>query len=408
MHEFTALNTVPSDADMQNLRPNSPVTFAEQLWMKIWDVCVNRGAHHWAVTTYDDWVFGGFSDGWSTGSVSAIRSRDTASPITVLQQFLAWIGASLSLSKEMVIRSVPESTHNVGVVTEPAEWNSPDELARDDTWSCPSDASQRYYWDPNNLNPLYPKAPGTVIASKAAAAREVENNVYDRIPEPDRISVYSMETTPIANEIERPMETSRQAKRYEQDQKARFEDWLTKPKFMTGLAQPHPEEPRFEDPTEAEVEMMWAAEKKYFNYNPFTPERIARLPHLPIESVHASTEEERIERVKNWVSVSDSTDDPNKTLPEQSLPENAVTGADEVTNAPKGAQGNPFDLSAEFVHTHDKKPIVLAAATELGPCERSIHSNWSMMPNAIQQPFGELLGHVDNGADSVRDMLVES
>jgi len=180
---------------------------------------------------------------------------------------------------------------------------------------------------------------------------------------------------------------------------------------MTGLAQPHPEEPRIEEPTRAETDMMWAEEKKYFGFNPHTAglnrAAIARIPHLPIETVHIATEDERAERIKNWVTVSNSNADPNDQLPGHVVPEDPVADEETEDQQPKRIPIQPFELSAAFVQSHDKKPIILAAATEVGSCEPSIHSQWSTMANTVPQPFGELLGHVDNGADSVRDMFVD-
>lgn len=90
---------------MGGRKEGTEVTVAERIWMKVWDVCRNRYCHHWVVTTYDEWFFGGFSKAWTTGSVSPVRQRDSNSP-TVLQEFIAWMASSLQLYDKLIIFNV--------------------------------------------------------------------------------------------------------------------------------------------------------------------------------------------------------------------------------------------------------------------------------------------------------------
>jgi hypothetical protein len=83
----------------------------------------------------------------------------------------------------------------------------------------------------------------------------------------------------------------------------------------SNISYPVAEEPQFPEITQVEAEMMWEEEKQYFNFNPFTPERIARLPHLPVEGVPRFDDDEREDRLKNWLSSSNSKADPNDRLP---------------------------------------------------------------------------------------------
>lgn len=67
---------------------------SERLWGKIWDLCVNERCYWFAVTTYEEWAFGRFSDGWTTAFVSPPMSWDSTKP-TILQCLTYWMMSSI-------------------------------------------------------------------------------------------------------------------------------------------------------------------------------------------------------------------------------------------------------------------------------------------------------------------------
>jgi hypothetical protein len=140
-------------------------------------------------------------------------------------------------------------------MTGPTTWETPEDLVRDDDWSCPSENSRELqaldslsginklidmiYVDHRNPNPRHRRAPASEFEAEVTALWEAEDEVYKSIPVDERISEYSMETIPAVYTI-KPVQTAEQAARFEREHDERCREWLTKPKFLTGIVQQYP------------------------------------------------------------------------------------------------------------------------------------------------------------------------
>ncbi|KAJ6548199.1 hypothetical protein DFH09DRAFT_629631 [Mycena vulgaris] len=68
----------------------------ERLWAKVWDTCVARKTRWFALTSYTQWVFGAFSEGWTIGFVSDVLQFDARDP-TVLETLAFWVACAMRL-----------------------------------------------------------------------------------------------------------------------------------------------------------------------------------------------------------------------------------------------------------------------------------------------------------------------
>ncbi|KIJ69437.1 hypothetical protein HYDPIDRAFT_106055 [Hydnomerulius pinastri MD-312] len=61
----------------------------EWLWSKIWDACVSTNCPWFIVSTYNHWVFGVFSAGWTASFVSPVFTHHAYAP-TILELVFFW------------------------------------------------------------------------------------------------------------------------------------------------------------------------------------------------------------------------------------------------------------------------------------------------------------------------------
>ncbi|KII85571.1 hypothetical protein PLICRDRAFT_321432 [Plicaturopsis crispa FD-325 SS-3] len=62
----------------------------QHYWAMIDNVCYNNKIRHFALTTYEQWVFGCLSDDWKVASLSEVRGQTASNP-TILEYLLFWM-----------------------------------------------------------------------------------------------------------------------------------------------------------------------------------------------------------------------------------------------------------------------------------------------------------------------------
>ncbi|KAJ7279692.1 hypothetical protein C8J57DRAFT_1303986 [Mycena rebaudengoi] len=101
--EFSAAGALSMQAES-----SSPLLDGkERLWAKIWDTCVCRKTRWFALTSYNQWVFGAFSEGWTVGFVSEVYYFDSIGP-TILELLSFWIACAMRLPGGAVLPKVRE------------------------------------------------------------------------------------------------------------------------------------------------------------------------------------------------------------------------------------------------------------------------------------------------------------
>ncbi|KAJ6453873.1 hypothetical protein C8R47DRAFT_242587 [Mycena vitilis] len=68
----------------------------ERLWAKVWDTCVTNKTRWFVLTSYNHWVFGAFSEGWTMGFVSEVYPFNTCGP-TILELLAFWVACAMRL-----------------------------------------------------------------------------------------------------------------------------------------------------------------------------------------------------------------------------------------------------------------------------------------------------------------------
>ncbi|KAH7930997.1 hypothetical protein BV22DRAFT_21936 [Leucogyrophana mollusca] len=102
--QFTELRSLPSG--------DGPLRGKERLWGKLWDSCVRNQSRFFVVTSYQDWVFGAFTIGWTSAFVSPVfnaRSRDP----TIVEALVYWISTSLGAPGCYKCPEIPEPVTNM-------------------------------------------------------------------------------------------------------------------------------------------------------------------------------------------------------------------------------------------------------------------------------------------------------
>ncbi|KAJ7138226.1 hypothetical protein C8R44DRAFT_695354 [Mycena epipterygia] len=92
--EFSECRTFPPFSI--NNRSTSTLEATERLWAKVWDTCVTCKTRWFALTSYRQWVFGAFSEGWTIGFVSGVYQFDARDP-TILEVLTFWVACAMRL-----------------------------------------------------------------------------------------------------------------------------------------------------------------------------------------------------------------------------------------------------------------------------------------------------------------------
>ncbi|KAJ7740446.1 hypothetical protein DFH07DRAFT_965335 [Mycena maculata] len=94
MLEFTECRAFPR---LDSEHGSAALDGAERLWANVWDTCVVSKTRWFALTSYDQWVFGLFSEGrWTIGFVSRVYQFDACHP-TVLEVLAFWVACAARL-----------------------------------------------------------------------------------------------------------------------------------------------------------------------------------------------------------------------------------------------------------------------------------------------------------------------
>ncbi|KAJ7154040.1 hypothetical protein C8R46DRAFT_1118525 [Mycena filopes] len=104
MLEFSACRGFP------RFDPSNPPALEskERLWAKVWDTCVTHKTRWFVLTSYSEWVFGVFSDGWTIGFISSVHAFDAQNP-TILELLAFWVACAMRLPGWRRLPTIRES-----------------------------------------------------------------------------------------------------------------------------------------------------------------------------------------------------------------------------------------------------------------------------------------------------------
>ncbi|KAF9005627.1 hypothetical protein BDQ17DRAFT_1469825 [Cyathus striatus] len=76
-----------------------------RVWAKIWDLCVQKESHWFVLTSYNQWVFGAFSPGWTTAFTTKVFNFDQKDPSIILH-LAFWIASAMRLPGTCLLTKV--------------------------------------------------------------------------------------------------------------------------------------------------------------------------------------------------------------------------------------------------------------------------------------------------------------
>lgn len=62
----------------------------------MWDMCTKQKCRFFVLTNYYQWVFGCFSEGWTSGFCTVVHSTENRDP-SLLETLLFWVVSSMQL-----------------------------------------------------------------------------------------------------------------------------------------------------------------------------------------------------------------------------------------------------------------------------------------------------------------------
>jgi len=103
--EFTSIREYPIEISSEQMEDNKGLDKYQKLWCHVFDYAVAEGTHYFIVSTYQGWVFGCFSDMYSTAWVTPPKAYDTKGP-TIIQCLFYWVQSSMSVEGSFVVPEV--------------------------------------------------------------------------------------------------------------------------------------------------------------------------------------------------------------------------------------------------------------------------------------------------------------
>ncbi|KAJ7343511.1 hypothetical protein DFH08DRAFT_229263 [Mycena albidolilacea] len=95
IYEFSQCRSFPPFRVPGNAYPTN-LESKERLWGKIWDACVLRNTPWFVLTSYNHWVFGAFSQGWTAAFVTPVYTFDAISP-SIMEWLMFWVASAMRL-----------------------------------------------------------------------------------------------------------------------------------------------------------------------------------------------------------------------------------------------------------------------------------------------------------------------
>ncbi|EIN07414.1 hypothetical protein PUNSTDRAFT_144900 [Punctularia strigosozonata HHB-11173 SS5] len=98
LNDFVGCKTFPLKKLTPEDKRGAPVAARRlrsnrRLWAKLWDTCYRYRSRFFVLSTYEGWVFGSFSIGWTTGFVSPVKTFDVHAP-TILHCLIYWLSSA--------------------------------------------------------------------------------------------------------------------------------------------------------------------------------------------------------------------------------------------------------------------------------------------------------------------------
>lgn len=105
--QFSRCKSFPPFRKAGDAYPTQLADSKYRLWGKMWDVCVRQRSRWFVLTSYNDWVFGAFSEGWSTAFVTDVYAYDSYNP-SIVECLVFWVASAMRISGTASVPKVSE------------------------------------------------------------------------------------------------------------------------------------------------------------------------------------------------------------------------------------------------------------------------------------------------------------
>ncbi|KAK7050968.1 hypothetical protein VNI00_005080 [Paramarasmius palmivorus] len=105
--QFASCQSFPQHRLPGHMFTINPLKSEERLWAKLWDLCVTQGTPWFVLTSYNQWVFGMFSEGWTNALVTGVYEWNSSSP-TIIECLTFWLASAMGIATNLQYPKVPE------------------------------------------------------------------------------------------------------------------------------------------------------------------------------------------------------------------------------------------------------------------------------------------------------------
>ncbi|KZP31321.1 hypothetical protein FIBSPDRAFT_47068 [Athelia psychrophila] len=110
LKSFSECPTVP----LNKTRRSFALVSKHRLWSKMWDLCARKDCRYFVLTTFHGWVFGAFSEGWTTAYVSPIINWHDAEISSALQSLVHWTASAMGIPGGWSTPQMYETVRDLG------------------------------------------------------------------------------------------------------------------------------------------------------------------------------------------------------------------------------------------------------------------------------------------------------
>ncbi|KAK7467104.1 hypothetical protein VKT23_004164 [Stygiomarasmius scandens] len=108
--EFARCRSFPAYRALGNAFAIDELRSEERAWAKLWDTCVVRNTPWFVLTSYNQWVFGMFTQGWTAAFVTKVYEYNSFEP-TIVELLTFWIVSAMGIASNFQCPKVPEPVH---------------------------------------------------------------------------------------------------------------------------------------------------------------------------------------------------------------------------------------------------------------------------------------------------------
>lgn len=101
--------------------PIRPISFNTFLWSYVHHTCATLGSSRFVISTYNNWVFGAFTAGWTQSYVSPVHTSSSHHP-TILAMCLHWFGSAIGAPYGVILEELYEPVKYVAPDFRPTEY----------------------------------------------------------------------------------------------------------------------------------------------------------------------------------------------------------------------------------------------------------------------------------------------